>query len=89
MLHLSSFIYASFVALQFTLIQSCISPLTSRFCRLYQLSQPCDENEEEIMIKRNIWYILDEFGSSLKQSINPNGNLSVILKVFLRVQPTW
>ncbi|KAL5968952.1 Tubulin--tyrosine ligase-like protein 12 [Taenia solium] len=52
-----------------------------KFCRLYQLSQPCEEDGEETMIKRNVWYILDEFGSSLKQSINPNVRVASLLYV--------
>ncbi|CDI96715.1 tubulin tyrosine ligase protein 12 [Echinococcus multilocularis] len=51
-----------------------------KFCRLYQLSQPLDD-EEESMIKRNVWYILDEFGSSLKQSTTPNVRVASLLYV--------
>ncbi|EUB64719.1 Tubulin--tyrosine ligase-like protein [Echinococcus granulosus] len=52
-----------------------------KFCRLYQLSQPLDKDEEESMIKRNVWYILDEFGSSLKQSTTPNVCVASLLYV--------
>lgn len=53
-----------------------------RFCRLYQLSQPSEGDDgEEIVLKKDVWYILDEFGSSLQQSSTPNSEFHCAFKL--------
>ncbi|VUZ44294.1 unnamed protein product [Hymenolepis diminuta] len=52
-----------------------------KFCRLYQISEPGQSLEGEIVLKKDVWYILDEFGSSLQQSTTPNVNVASLLYV--------
>nr|CUU99942.1 hypothetical transcript [Hymenolepis microstoma] len=52
-----------------------------KFCRLYQLSEPTQSEEGEIVLKMDVWYILDEFGSSLQQSSTPNVNVASLVYV--------
>ncbi|KAM7532442.1 hypothetical protein Aperf_G00000133028 [Anoplocephala perfoliata] len=52
-----------------------------KFCRLYQLSEPSADEEDEIVLKKDVWYILDEFGSSLQQSTTPNVNVASLVYV--------
>ncbi|VDO06298.1 unnamed protein product [Rodentolepis nana] len=52
-----------------------------KFCRLYQISEPTKSEEGEIVLKMDVWYILDEFGSSLQQSSTPNVNVASLVYV--------
>ncbi|VDD79605.1 unnamed protein product [Mesocestoides corti] len=52
-----------------------------KFCHLYQISKPSEVDGDHIVIKKDVWYILDEFGSSIKQSSEPNVRVASFMYV--------